>query len=122
MPFGSQRWLTIKKEKGNKELCAIEKIISKIAGFEIPGLILVVAIYATGLPGGAAITAALSSIGPAGMIAGIATLVATALITEAISKLGISAVYSGVETELYKKVETKESIISKINNILFQRI
>lgn len=93
----------------------MENIISKIAGFGIPGLILIVAISSTGLPGGAAITAALSSIGPAGMIGGIATLVATALITEAISKLGISSVYSGVVTELYKKGETKESIISKIN-------
>lgn len=93
----------------------MEKIISKIAGFGIPGLILLTAISAAGLPGGAAITAALSSIGPAGMIGGVATLVATALIVEAVTKYGIDSIYKGVVAELYKKGETKESIILKIN-------
>lgn len=93
----------------------MEKAISKIAGFGVPGLILLTAISATGLTGGAAITTALCSIGPAGMLGGVDTLVATALIIETISKFGIDAIYSGVVTELYKKGDTKESIIAKIN-------
>lgn len=47
----------------------MDKIVSKIAALGVPGLVLTVAIGATGLAGGAAITTALAAIGPGGMIA-----------------------------------------------------
>ena len=48
----------------------MEKIVSKIAGMGIPGLLLLVAVGATGLSGAAAITAALAAIGFGGMYGG----------------------------------------------------
>ena len=41
----------------------MDKIVSKIAALGVPGLVLTVAIGATGLAGGAAITTALAAIG-----------------------------------------------------------
>ena len=60
----------------------MEKIVSKIAALGVPGLILITAIGATGLAGGAAITTALAAIGPGGMIGGIVTLGVIGLISE----------------------------------------
>lgn len=92
----------------------MDKIISKIAALGIPGLILVLAIGATGLAGGAAITTALAALGPGGMIGGIATLGVIGLLSEGISKYGVDAIFSAVVKELYKRGETKDSILKKI--------
>lgn len=94
----------------------MEKIISKVAALGIPGLILVVAMSATGLTGAAALTAALASLGPGGMIGGIALLGVAGLIAQGLTEFGFDAIFSGVVKELYKRGETKESITVKINN------
>lgn len=92
----------------------MDKIVAKIAALGVPGLVLVIAIGATGLAGGAAITAALATLGPGGMIGGIATLGVLGLISEGIAKYGMDAIFSAVVIELYKRGETKESILNKI--------
>ena len=92
----------------------MDKIVAKIAALGVPGLVLVIAIGATGLAGGAAITAALAALGPGGMIGGIATLGVLGLISEGIAKYGVDAILSAVVIELYKRGETKESILNKI--------
>lgn len=92
----------------------MDKIVAKIAALGVPGLVLVIAIGATGLAGGAAITAALAALGPGGMIGGIATLGVLGLISEGIAKYGMDAIFSAVVIELYKRGETKESILRKI--------
>lgn len=92
----------------------MDKLVSKIAALGIPGIILLVAISATGLSGAAAITAALAALGPGGMIGGIVTLGVACLISEGLSKFGFDAIFSAVIKELYKKGETKESIEKKI--------
>lgn len=93
----------------------MDKIISKIAALGVPGLVLMTAISATGLAGGAAITAALAALGPGGMIGGIATLGAIGLISEAITEFGFDAIFNAVVKELYKSGETKDSLSKKIN-------
>ncbi len=93
----------------------MDKIVSKIASLGIPGLILLIAIDATGYAGAAAMTAALASIGPGGMLGGIITLGIGVLIVDAISKYGFEAIYRGVIRELYKRGETKESILNNID-------
>ena len=93
----------------------MDKIVAKVAALGVPGLVLVVAISATGLAGGAAITAALAALGPGGMIGGIATLGVLGLVSEGIAKFGADAILSGVVLELYKRGETKESILRKID-------
>ena len=85
----------------------MDKIVSKIAA-------LTVAIGATGLAGGAAITTALAAIGPGGMIGGLVTLGVIGLISEGISKYGVDAIFSAVVKELYRRGETKEKLKQKI--------
>lgn len=92
----------------------MEKIVSKIAALGVPGLILITAIGATGLAGGAAITTALAAIGPGGMIGGIVTLGVIGLISEGITEYGFDAIFNAVVKELYKRGETKNSILKKI--------
>lgn len=93
----------------------MDKIVSKIAALGIPGLFLVTAIGATGLAGGAAITTALAALGPGGMIGGIVTLGVIGLLSEGIAQYGVETIFSSVVKELYKKGESKESILVKIN-------
>ena len=92
----------------------MDKIVSKIAALGVPGLVLTVAIGATGLAGGAAITTALAAIGPGGMIGGLVTLGVIGLISEGISKYGVDAIFSAVVKELYRRGETKEQLKQKI--------
>lgn len=92
----------------------MERIISKIAGMGVPGLVLLVAINATGLSGAAAMTTALAAIGPGGMLGGVACLLAASLILDGIAEWGFDALFAGVVRELYVRGETKESIQHKI--------
>lgn len=92
----------------------MDKIVSKIAALGVPGLVLTVAIGATGLAGGAAITTALVAIGPGGMIGGLVTLGVIGLISEGISKYEVDAIFSAVVKELYRRGETKEQLKQKI--------
>lgn len=93
----------------------MEKVVSRIVGLGVPGLVLTVAIGATGLHGGAAILVALSSIGPGGIIGGIASLGVILLISQGISEFGIDAIFMAVVNELYRRGETKDSILSKVS-------
>jgi hypothetical protein len=93
----------------------MDKIVEKIVALGVPGLILLTAIGATGLAGGAAITAALAALGPGGMLGGIATLGVIGLISEGIAEFGFDAIFTAVVKELYKRGETKESLLIKIN-------
>lgn len=93
----------------------MDKIVSKIAALGVPGLIFMVALSATGLTDGAAITAALAALGPGGMIGGIATLGIIGLISEAITEYGFDTIFSAVVNELYKGGETIESLLKKID-------
>ena len=93
----------------------MDKIISKIAALGVPGVVLIVALHATGYAGAAAMTTVLAAMGgPAGMIGGVFAFAAMALISDAIVKYGYSAVMNAVLKELYKKGETKETILAKV--------
>ncbi len=98
-----------------------EIIISKIAALGVPGLVLVVAISATGLAGGAAIVAALAALGPGGIIGGIVTLGVLGLISHAIADYGLEAIFTAVLKELINRGESKESILKKINSYPISR-
>ncbi|MGO5024123.1 hypothetical protein ACTQ4E_13690 [Lawsonibacter sp. LCP25S3_G6] len=93
----------------------MERIVSKIAGMGVPGLVLLVAINATGLSGAAAMTTALAAIGPGGMLGGVACLLAAALILDGLTEWGFDALFAGVVRELYVNGETKDSIKHKIS-------
>lgn len=94
----------------------MEKIVSKIAALGVPGLVLVVAIHISGYAGAAAIIAALSSIGPGGIIGGILTLGLIGIIVHGLTEYGLEAILCAVIKELVKNGESKESIIAKVNS------
>ena len=101
-----------KKKKLN-----LDELISKLAGFGVPILVFLVACGATGLFGAAAMTTVLAALGgPVGMIGGVAVLSVSGLVIEAITQFGFDTVFKRVVLELYKKGETKESILEKINS------
>lgn len=92
----------------------MEKIVSKIAALGVPGLILMIAMSATGLSGAAAITTALAAIGPFGILGGIATLGVIVLVSQGLTEFGFNAIFTAVVKELYKKGQDKDSILEKI--------
>ncbi len=92
----------------------MDKIINKVAGLGIPGVMLMVAISMTGLSGAAAITAALALLGPGGMLGGIVSLLVAGMIASALTEFGFDALFKAVIKKLYQKGETKETIKRKI--------
>ena len=72
----------------------MDRIVNKIAGLGVPGIMLMVAISMTGLSGAAAITAALALLGPGGMLGGIAFLLLAGAITSALTEFGFDALFS----------------------------
>ena len=92
----------------------MDKIINKVAGLGIPGVMLMVAISMTGLSGAAAITAALALLGPGGMLGGIVSLLVAGMIASALTEFGFDALFKAVIKKLYQKGETKEMIKRKI--------
>ena len=92
----------------------MDRIVNKIAGLGVPGIMLMVAISMTGLSGAAAITAALALLGPGGMLGGIAFLLLAGAITSALTEFGFDALFKAVIKKLYKNGETKETIRRKI--------
>lgn len=93
----------------------MDKIIEKIVGLGVPGLILLVTISASGYAGAAALTTALAAIGgPLGMLGGIGVLGLSVYVSQAISKYGFEKIYSETIKGLLEKGETKESILKKI--------
>ena len=99
----------------------MDKVVHKIAAMGVPGLILTVAIAATGLSGAAAITAALAAIGPGGMIGGIITLGVAGVIAHAISEYGFDAIFKAVMRELYRRGESKSSLKTKVEKYPISR-
>ncbi|MBQ7230864.1 MAG: hypothetical protein IJX04_08220 [Oscillospiraceae bacterium] len=94
----------------------MDKIVSKVAALGVPGLILIVAMAATGFSGAAALTAALAALGPGGMIGGVVLLGVAGLLAQGLTEFGFDAIFSAVVKELYRKGETKQSILRKIED------
>lgn len=94
----------------------MDKLIEKIAALGVPGLVLLIAVKATGFAGAAALTTALASLGgPLGMLGGIGVLGLLVLISGGIAKYGFQAIYKGVVNELQRQGMTKSDIIAKID-------
>lgn len=93
----------------------MDKVVSKVAALGVPGLMLVIAMSATGYVGAAALTTALAALGPGGMIGGVAFLGIAGVLSDGLAKYGVDAIFSAVVAELYKKGESKETILQKVN-------
>ncbi|MFB2971368.1 hypothetical protein ACE1CD_20575 [Aerosakkonema sp. BLCC-F183] len=94
----------------------MDEIIRTVAR-GLPGVILVIAMAATGLTGAAAITAALAFLGgPAGMLGGIAVLGVVGLISQGLAQYGIDALLIGIYQERLK-TEPKEKLCKEIDQL-----
>lgn len=93
----------------------MDKIVEKIVGLGVPGLILLVAINVSGYAGAAAITSSLAILGgPAGMLGGLGVLGFSVYVSMAISKYSFDKIYIKTIHGLKNKGETNESILKKI--------
>ncbi len=96
----------------------MDKLVDNIVGLGVPGLVLLIAMSATGWIGAAALTTALAALGgPLGMLGGIAVLGILALISRGIANYGFEAIYNKVLQRLKEKQGlTEDTLIEKINN------
>ena len=94
----------------------IDKVAERIAGFGIPGLVLLVAMSVSGWAGGAAIVTALATLGgPFGMLGGIALLGVLVFIASAIPKYGFWEIFKRVLNNLKEQGKTTEEILQEID-------
>jgi len=107
--------------KGKKMKMPLDKVVEKIVALGVPGLVLVIVMATTGLAGGAAIVAALATLGGplGGMMVGLAVLGLLVLISNAIAEYGVNVVANRVIQGLLEKGMSKEEIIKKIDSYWF---
>jgi hypothetical protein len=100
----------------------MDKVVSKIAALGIPGLVLLVAMAASGWAGGAAIVTALAVLGgPVGMLGGIAALTVLALISNALAKWGFERLFLATIRRLRANGTTVDEIRRKIEGYPISR-
>lgn len=93
----------------------MDELIKKIAALGLPGIVLLVTMATTGLTGAAAITAALAFLGgPAGMLGGIGVLGLTGLMTDALAKVGLEDLLTGVYC-LRRQSEPQGKLLEEID-------
>jgi hypothetical protein len=96
----------------------LQKTANALVGLGVPGLFLVAVMATTGFAGAAAITTALAALGgPAGMLGGIATLIALGLASKALAEYGFPKVAHAVVSGLIKRGESKERIRQKLDSV-----
>ncbi|MBD2200751.1 MULTISPECIES: hypothetical protein [Calothrix] len=106
----------------------MDEVVTKVAALGLPGVILAIAMAATGFTGAAAITAALAFLGgPAGMLGGIAVLGLTGLITEALAKVSLEDFLTAVycqrrQTEPHGKLLEEIDSLSLFNGDMKERL
>ncbi len=100
----------------------LDKVVSIIVGFGIPGLILLVAVITAGVAGGAAIVVALATLGgPLGMLGGIALLGVLLLISKALTEYGAEVLLRRVIAGLKQKGNSKPDMLKVIDSYPISR-
>ncbi|WP_437277192.1 hypothetical protein WME90_39060 [Sorangium sp. So ce375] len=95
----------------------MDKIVDKVVALGVPGLVLLVAMAATGWAGAAAVTTALAALGgPLGMLGGIALLIVLALISNALADYGFEAIFKATIARLREQGISNEEIKKKIES------
>lgn len=95
----------------------MDKIINKIVGLGVPGLVLLAAMGISGWVGAAAITTALAMLGgPFGMLGGIAVLGILSMISQGIAEYGFEAMIEATISGLQAEGKTNAEIDREINS------
>jgi len=93
----------------------LDKVVTKIVALGVPGLVLLVAMAASGWAGGAAIVTALATLGgPAGMLGGLVVLGILVLISNALAKYGFRKIFEASVRKFEEKGMSREEIIKKV--------
>jgi hypothetical protein len=93
----------------------MDRIVDKIAALGVPGLVLLVALAATGWTGAAATTTALALLGgPFGMLGGVATLIFSALLAKGLAKYGFERLFQATVLKLRGEGMSKEEIKRRV--------
>lgn len=98
----------------------MDELIKKLAAFGLPAVVLMIAISATGLAGGAAITTALAALGPFGMFGGIALLGIIDLLADKITEVSWEEITKLVVKEQLKTY-SKEEVIEFVKKSLITK-
>ncbi len=93
----------------------MDYVVRKIVALGVPGIVLLIAMGATGWVGAAAITTALASLGgPFGMLGGIAVLGVLVLISDGIGKYGFEKLLKASIVKMEEQGVSRQEIIRKI--------
>lgn len=97
----------------------MDRIIDKLAGLGVAGIVLVCVIASSGLTGVYALTAALSTLGGpfGGMFVGLTMLGLIAMTSALIAKIGIDQVVILVSQKIIKKGKSKKQLIKELNSM-----
>ena len=105
-------------EAASKPDGLFQNAVSALVGLGVPGLVLLAVMATSGFAGAAAITSALATLGgPAGMVGGIAALVAMGLASKALAEYGFPKLAQAVLRGLIRAGESKESIREKLGGM-----
>ena len=93
----------------------LDKVVTKIVALGVPGLVLLVAMAASGWAGGAAIVTALAMLGgSAGMLGGILLLGILVLISNALAKYGFQKIFEASVMKFEKEGMSREEILKRV--------
>lgn len=100
----------------------MDKIVNKIVGLGVPGLVLLVAMGISGWAGAAAITTALAMLGgPFGMLGGIAVLGILSIMAQGIAEFGFDALVGATISGLQAQGKTNAEIEQELNSYPISR-
>jgi len=95
----------------------MDKVVDKLAGMGVAGLVLAIVISISGYAGAAALTSSLALLGgPWGMIGGIGVLLLIGSVSTAIANYGIDAVAKGIVQKMIDDGKSKSDIKSEIDS------
>lgn len=95
----------------------MDVVVQKLVALGVPGLILMFVISSTGVAGGAAIVAALATLGgPLGMMGGIAVLGLLTLVADALARYGLDSMARAVVSGLKENGTSKSEIRRTVNS------
>ncbi|NLP35653.1 MAG: hypothetical protein GX359_10790 [Clostridiales bacterium] len=93
----------------------MDYVVQKIVALGVPGIVLLVAMGASGWVGAAAITTALAALGgPFGMLGGIAVLGILVVISDGLAKYGFEKLLIASVKEMERRGVPRSRIIAKI--------
>jgi hypothetical protein len=95
-----------------------DTLVDKLAGLGAAGLVLLIAVAASGFAGGAAIVTALATLGgPLGMVGGIGMLGLVGVISQSVTRFGVDRIFHAVVARMKEQGTTEQEIRRKVKKM-----